>query len=150
MATHIPQGVCSAPSLSSHFKVWEIALLKNAFCDFLCVCVWLWLLRVCAMCVVVYSERIKMESELWQLPWEENGEGEIEKERDGYEKSERDLAPCTQHFHWLSTTVWMSLTPKSLPAFFERHLHFREILLPWAREVVLLNCLRTHISITVM
>lgn len=94
------------------------------------------------------------DSELWQPPSEGSGEGWIERgRRDGDQKMQlkerkTDQTPFTQHFHWLSTPLWMWLTPKSLAAFFKIHLHLRETFLPCPSDVVLVNCLRdTQITV---
>lgn len=79
-----------------------------------------------------YGSCLKKEQE--KAGWEERNDGVSER----VQERKTDLAACARHSHWLSTTVWMTPALKSLQPIFKFHLHFREILQAWAKEVVLL------------
>lgn len=81
--------------------------------------------------------------------WDGKREKLMERVKERVWERETDLAPCTQHFHWLSTTELMSLTLKSLPTFLSS-IYISGKFSRLEPETVLLNCLRTKISITVM
>lgn len=139
---HPTVGLRSAPSLNSHFKVrgtttesyfLEMPLVISYAIVFACVLVALSVYTVRRLrWTLSYGSCLKKEQE--KAGWEERNDGVSER----VQERKTDLAACARHSHWLSTTVWMTPALKSLQPIFKFHLHFREILQAWAKEVVLL------------